>query len=113
MNVNRSADASGDAPRPQMLLLMAGAVAGIVLLAAALTVELTGANDPRAPAMPAHVRPTMPDLPTTLPGVPGSTGMPTQLPTDFPTDFPTRPPTEMPSLPTGLPGIPQLPGGAP
>lgn len=109
MNDNRLPDASGAAPRPQLLLLTAGAVIGIVLLAAALVVDLTGANapeTPKMPAMPTPVRPTIPDLPTTLPTVPpGGTGMPTRLPTDFP--------TEMPSFPTNLPSIPQLPGGAP
>ncbi|QKG25940.1 hypothetical protein [Actinomadura verrucosospora] len=94
------------APRPQLLLLTAGAVIGAVLLAAALVVDLTGANDPRTPTMPTPVRPTMPSLPTTFPTVPpGGTGLPTQLPTDFPTG--------MPSFPTDLPSIPQIPGGAP
>ncbi|MBO2463097.1 hypothetical protein [Actinomadura violacea] len=94
------------APRPQLLLLTAGAVIGAVLLAAALVVDLTGANDPQTPAMPTPVRPTMPSLPTTFPTVPpGGSGLPTQLPTDFP--------TQMPSFPTDLPSIPQMPGGAP
>ncbi|MEU9025673.1 hypothetical protein [Actinomadura sp. NPDC048394] len=110
MNDNRVADAAGGAPRPQLLLLTAGAVIGVVLLAAALAVELSGANDPRNPSMPTPTRPAIPNLPTTLPNVPpGSTGMPTDIPTRLPTNFPT----EMPSFPTNLPSIPQIPGGAP
>lgn len=113
MNDNRVADAAGGAPRPQLRLLTAGAVIGVVLLAAALGVELSGANDPRTPAMPSMptpARPTIPNLPTTFPNVPpGSTGMPTDIPTQLPTNFPT----EMPSFPTNLPSIPQIPGGAP
>ncbi|GAA2144689.1 hypothetical protein [Actinomadura napierensis] len=110
MNDDRVADAARGAPRPQLLLLMAGAVIGVVLLAAALAVELSGGNDPRTPAMPTPTVPTMPNLPTTLPNVPpGSTGMPTEFPTQMPTNFPT----EMPSLPTNMPSIPQFPGGAP
>lgn len=105
MNDNREAGA----PRPQLLLLTVGALAGAALFAAALAIDLTGANAPQTPTMPAMptpVRPTMPDLPTTLPNVPpGGTGLPTRLPTDFPTD--------MPSFPTSLPSIPQIPGGAP
>jgi hypothetical protein len=108
MNDNREAGASG-APRPQLLLLTAGALIGAVLFAAALVIDLTGANDPQTPAMPAvptPAVPTMPNLPTTFPTVPpGGTGMPTQFPTNFP--------TEMPSFPTNLPSIPQFPGGAP
>ncbi|WP_433139827.1 hypothetical protein ACQPZ8_40085 [Actinomadura nitritigenes] len=108
MNDNREAGASRG-PRPQLLLLTAGALAGAVLFAAALVIDLTGANAPQTPTMPAMptpARPSMPDLPTTLPSVPpGGTGLPTQLPTDFP--------TQMPSFPTTLPSIPQIPGGAP
>ncbi|MGI5322485.1 hypothetical protein [Actinomadura nitritigenes] len=108
MNDNREAGASG-APRPQLLLLTVGALAGAVLFAAALVIDLTGANAPQTPTMPAMPTPVRPSMPT-LPNIPpGGTGLPTQLPTQLPTDFPT----EMPSFPTNLPSIPQIPGGAP
>ncbi|MFD0690900.1 hypothetical protein [Actinomadura fibrosa] len=110
MDDTRAAEAADDPLRPQLLLLMAGAVIGVVLLGAALVIDLTGANDVRTPAvptmpsgglptMPSQGVPTMPNLPTLFPTAPpGATGAPTELPTN---------------LPTNLPSIPQIPGGAP
>lgn len=124
MNVNRSVDAARDALRPQVRLMAAGAGLGVVLLGGSLVVDLAGLNDPTMPTLPTTLPgstsiprlpsgfPSMPVNPTALPtGLP--TGIPTGLPSGLPTDFPTGLPTTLPKLPTDLPGAPAAPGGAP
>ncbi|WP_229861668.1 PT domain-containing protein [Streptomyces xanthochromogenes] len=93
----------------QIRVVLCGGTLGAVLLAAALVIDFSGANDVSVPQMP-----KMPALPTSLPsGLP--TGIPTGFPTDLPSDFPTNLPTGFPELPTDLPtdlpGTPSSSGG--
>ncbi|TDD91428.1 hypothetical protein E1293_02260 [Actinomadura darangshiensis] len=95
-----------DTPRPQLRLLTIGAAIGLAMLAASLVVDLTGANDPEMPKMPAIPGRTVPSgAPTNMPQLP--TDMP-QMPTGMP-----QLPTNMPQMPTNMPSMPPVPGGAP
>ncbi|GLY86152.1 hypothetical protein [Actinoallomurus iriomotensis] len=100
--VNRSADPADETLRPQVRVLAAGAVVGVVLLGAAVVVDLTGANDARTPQLPTPGSTSVPKMP----------GMPS-MPSEFPSGVPTGIPTTLPSFPTDLPTMPSFPGSAP
>ena len=110
--------------RGQLRLVLAGGLAGAVLLGASLLVSFTGDGGMSLPRMtipsplPSFRPPAPPgSLPSDQPGgVPTDlpTGVPTELPSGFPTDLPTGLPTELPSgYPTDLPGMPSLPADVP
>jgi hypothetical protein len=98
------AESPEDALRPQVRVLAAGAVAGVVLFGAALVVDLAGLNDPATPQVPQLPAPGSTSVPR-LPGMPSVPPLPSGLPSNFP--------TTLPSFPTNLPGLPTVPGGAP
>ncbi|MFB9834902.1 hypothetical protein [Actinoallomurus acaciae] len=96
--VNRPADEADRTLRPQVRMLAAGAVVGVVLLGAAVVIDLSGVNDPRTPQLPTPGS-------TSAPGLPSIPSMPS--------GFPTGIPTTLPSFPTDLPTMPTVPGSAP
>lgn len=100
--VNRSTDEADKALRPQVRILAAGAVVGVVLLGAAVVIDLSGANDPQTPQLPTPGS-------TSAPGLPSIPSMPSGFPSGVPTDIPTT----LPSFPTDLPNMPTVPGSAP
>jgi hypothetical protein len=106
--VKRPADAAGDTLRPQVRILAAGAVVGVVLLGAAVVIDLAGLNDPRTPQLPVPDSTSAPRVPS-VPSLPP--GLPSGVPTDLPTTLPSFP-TGLPDMPT-MPNMPTVPGGAP